>query len=38
MLDATLKVPSCLQDAIKDRVQTELNGRTGETDSEVSDV
>ncbi|EDQ99159.1 uncharacterized protein LACBIDRAFT_317504 [Laccaria bicolor S238N-H82] len=38
VFDASLKIPSCLQDAIKDRVQMELDGRTGETDSEVSDV
>ncbi|EDR01959.1 uncharacterized protein LACBIDRAFT_332809 [Laccaria bicolor S238N-H82] len=28
VFDASLKIPSCLQDAIKDRVQMELDGRT----------
>ena len=36
VVDTTLTVPSCHQDAIKARVQTELDGRTGETDSEAS--
>ena len=38
VVDAPLAVPSCLQDTIKVHVQTELDGRTGETDSEVSDA
>ncbi|KAF8800509.1 hypothetical protein BYT27DRAFT_7227440 [Phlegmacium glaucopus] len=38
VVNATLTIPSCLQETIKDRVQMELDGRTRETDSEVSDM